>query len=332
MENYCCAIMTKCTNKHNVKRLITIIFDLILCLGCMPQTVKTVELKKAGTLAELLTDEEKASVTELTIIGKLNSSDISVLRRMCGANDKWIDFTWHGQLQVLDLTDASFVKDSKPYYIKKANPDFILRVNRSYTVYSSSGIVQSRSQYLNDLKDEQNHGATNILASRDPARKLNKIEQLKEGPQSFILREIDDKKWKEIKNNGWNVFDDHYIDRVDDDPIYKLYYHTVKNKVSANMFCGCRTLQKILLNTKTISIGGLAFAGCVNLQEITIPQNVERIAKSAFKKTPSLGRVNISSKSKCEDLMKDDNVITAKFFSESSDQLELIRSIDIKVH
>lgn len=161
-----------------MKRILNLFLFLVICAVGMAQVSRTIEVKKPGTLSELLTDEEKASITELTLVGKLNSADVSILRRMAGAKDKWTKFNWEGKLISLDLSNASFVKDNTPYYVSRTTPDYSISVNRSYSVYSKSGISMSRSQYMRELEESQNHGATNILASRDPTRKLSKIEQL----------------------------------------------------------------------------------------------------------------------------------------------------------
>lgn len=203
-----------------MKRFFNLFLFLVICIVGMAQVSRTVEVKKPGTLSELLTDEEKASITELTLVGKLNSADVSILRRMAGAKDKWTKYNWEGKLISLDLSNANFVKDNTPYYVSRTTPDYYISVNRSYSVYSNSGISMSRSQYMRELEDNQNHGASNILASRDPARKLSKIEQLQEGPQTFLLRDVDDNKWKEIKRNGWNTFEDYYVEKADGDSAF----------------------------------------------------------------------------------------------------------------
>ena len=83
----------------------------IIC-GIEPQrndssTVREVTMKKAGTLEEMLTDQEKETITKLTIKGRINSDDIKLLRKMAGANDKFSLDGWKGgALQELDLSEA----------------------------------------------------------------------------------------------------------------------------------------------------------------------------------------------------------------------------------
>ena len=97
-----------------MKNKTTILLLLAVCNYCYSQSVRTIELKKAGTLSEVITDEEKSTITELAIVGKLNSDDVIILRHMAGAKDKDSEFNWKGQLKKLDLSKASFVNDKTP--------------------------------------------------------------------------------------------------------------------------------------------------------------------------------------------------------------------------
>ena len=58
------------------------IIALALVLGTLPAGSKVVEVTEAGTLGSLLTDDEKDNATSLTVIGNLNSDDMSVLKYM----------------------------------------------------------------------------------------------------------------------------------------------------------------------------------------------------------------------------------------------------------
>ena len=73
-----------------------------------------VVIKKAGELRNQLTPAQMDTCTSLTIIGKLNSHDISLIRRMGGATDAGV---CEGMLRILDLRKAEFVKDNSPYVV-----------------------------------------------------------------------------------------------------------------------------------------------------------------------------------------------------------------------
>ena len=68
-------------------------------------------VKDAGTLAELLTQEQQDTCSYLEIKGNLNSTDILTLRRMAGGDGG------KGRLSRLELLDANIVNDDRPYLI-----------------------------------------------------------------------------------------------------------------------------------------------------------------------------------------------------------------------
>lgn len=67
-----------------------------------------INVKKAGTLETLLTQEQKDTCSQLRIMGKINSADIITLRKMAGEN---------GQLWKLDLSGARIVASKEPYLV-----------------------------------------------------------------------------------------------------------------------------------------------------------------------------------------------------------------------
>lgn len=116
-------------------------------------TTRYVQLEKAGTLKDVLTDQEKKNIRSLSICGPLNGKDIALIRRMSGASDAWNNDTknilqspypWIGCLQVLDIENAYFVKDNdNPYYRISAsgssfvynNNEYVFNDNMDYTLF-----------------------------------------------------------------------------------------------------------------------------------------------------------------------------------------------------
>lgn len=77
---------------------------------------KMVFVSQAGTLSTLLTDQEKAELTHLIVMGNLNSDDIRVLRYMAGRDENG-NLTV-GSLEVLDMGKARIVYGGEGYYYK----------------------------------------------------------------------------------------------------------------------------------------------------------------------------------------------------------------------
>ena len=88
-------------------------------------TGKLINVETAGTLATKISNDDKFSITELTITGQLNGTDLRLLREMAGNNYK--GQPTEGKLQKLDLSDATIVVggdtylDLDDYYINIGN-------------------------------------------------------------------------------------------------------------------------------------------------------------------------------------------------------------------
>ena len=89
------------------KVLLFAICLLMAHLGVNAQTKKTIENVTAGQLSTLITNDEKFTITDLTITGELNGTDFRLLRAMAGN-----DYTGHpteGKLEKLDLSGVTIV-------------------------------------------------------------------------------------------------------------------------------------------------------------------------------------------------------------------------------
>ena len=74
----------------------------------------TIKLEKAGTLPDKIGSTKKKQITNLKIIGEINSRDLEMIREMAGRN-RWNAPT-NGMLSVLDLSDAKIVEGGDYYY------------------------------------------------------------------------------------------------------------------------------------------------------------------------------------------------------------------------
>ena len=68
----------------------------------------TIKLEKAGTLLDRIGSRKKNKITNLKIIGEINGTDLSMIRKMAGSTD--------GKLSVLDLSEAKIVEVWDCYY------------------------------------------------------------------------------------------------------------------------------------------------------------------------------------------------------------------------
>lgn len=98
----------------------TLMFLLLGCLSLYAAdndlTTKqiTIKLEKAGTLPARIGSSKKYKITNLKIIGKINGTDLSMIRDMAGSNST--GNSTDGKLSVLDLSEAKIVEGGDWYF------------------------------------------------------------------------------------------------------------------------------------------------------------------------------------------------------------------------
>ena len=95
----------------------------VLLLGCLSIQAAdkdlitqqiTIKLDKAGTLPNRIADSKQYKITNLKIVGKINGTDLRLIRDMAG---RAVDGdTTNGKLSVLDLSEAKIVSGGDYYY------------------------------------------------------------------------------------------------------------------------------------------------------------------------------------------------------------------------
>lgn len=86
---------------------------------------------EAGNLPNLISEEEKATIKKLILVGELNGTDIRFIREMAGAPD----LPHNGSLEILDMSNARIVRGDARYhhgYMERTEDDVI-----SYSMFRS---------------------------------------------------------------------------------------------------------------------------------------------------------------------------------------------------
>ena len=93
------------------KRQLLFVILVLLC-GINPIYADTSKelYVSPGNLSSLLPEGERFKITDLTLSGKLNSSDLEVIRQMGGCQKKG-GSRYNGHLRYLDLSNAEFVEN-----------------------------------------------------------------------------------------------------------------------------------------------------------------------------------------------------------------------------
>src|SRR5215469_701117 len=95
-------------------RTMVVITGLLLHFSLSAQTSLTLNVATAGTLPTLINSSQKFQITDLTLTGNLNGTDILFIREMAGV-DCFANAT-SGILTVLDLSSINIVSGGDYYY------------------------------------------------------------------------------------------------------------------------------------------------------------------------------------------------------------------------
>lgn len=235
-----------------------------LVVGIEPQkseSSKEVTLKKAGTLNDLLTDNEKENLTSLTINGPINSSDIRLIRAMSGAKDDSLYVSQNmGTLRTLDLTNAIISNDKTPYRVRKATNTLQGKRISTTTLYRQ-GVQTSSWSFTENFKYDFNNMS----------------------PVEWILFKAN---FAELAKKRGTVYS-----RISD-TVYIESSFCIKKTIGEQMFDDCSSLCEIKLPKKTREIFDYAFLSCSSLQEIRIPESIKTFGKNVFQNCLSLETVN----------------------------------------
>jgi len=74
----------------------------------------SINVETAGTLSSIIPASKKYLITDLTLSGNLNGSDIRFIRDMAGRD--YLDNNTDGKLNKLNLNDAKIVSGGDYYY------------------------------------------------------------------------------------------------------------------------------------------------------------------------------------------------------------------------
>ncbi|MBR5060523.1 MAG: C10 family peptidase [Prevotella sp.] len=214
------------------------------------QLSKSVTVEKAGTLSELLTDEEKASITTLSIAGCINGKDILLLRKMGGANNKHpFDGEWQGgALNILHLDNATIINDDTPYLSERATG-----------IWTFSGMVKGMMHTVNyDM--EKMDKATWKAFKKDIGDRQ---------PGVFYTRTADNTYYAHYTTQD-NVIGRRMFQDCSSLSIITLPKNT--KKVDGYAFYGCTLLKQIRLPETVEEVGENPFFNCPSLERIEAPK------------------------------------------------------------
>ena len=230
--------------------------SLLLLLFLVPmmvsaQTKRTIHVATAGTLPNLISEDEKYQIEELTLTGELNGTDFKLIRDMAGVSFYFKNYQGafypetSGILKSLNLSNADIVNGGEGYVIADEGSTYF---NKTRTVdpeiysfkYTKSNCISTLLFFKTKLK--LIILPQNVTTIEDGAFK-----------DCGVLTSID------IPNSVTSI--------------------------GYEAFSGCSSLTSFTIPNSVTSIGDYAFYGCSGLTSITIPNSVTYIGSSAFSGT-----------------------------------------------
>lgn len=219
----------------------------------------TVKISTPGTILNHVDFNDLESITELTVSGTLNSTDILAIRRMTN-------------LQVLNLKDAKMYYDANG--LKGAKESMQYKIFGDPHLYLWNTTAQKEKE-MEVYEQTMTKIYEQCLVL--PARSFAEFESL----QRIILPE-------NILIIGRSSFKD----------CINLKEVTMSNSVQIienYAFNGCTSLSKITLSSELQSIGDYTFAKCQTLTNIMIPSKLKRLGERVFWSCNTLESITLPS-------------------------------------
>ena len=259
-----------------------------------PADGKVVDVETAGTLSTLLTADEAATLTALTVTGSINKADLDTLSGMPA-------------LATLDLSGANIVasSDGETSYAENTIPDRTFMSNKSLknvVLPNSLVTIGDEAFYMTELEtvDLSNcaelkeilayaFGSIQETLITVSFKGCSKLESI--GEYAFtndkVIASIDFTGCTSLTTIGNRAF----LNLNTALATIDLSDCTAMEKIGDNSFRGCKAATSIILPEGAKVIGENAFYQCNSVETITIPASVDSIAPYAFYQPKALKTV-----------------------------------------
>ncbi len=259
-------------------------------------TVKTVEVKTAGTLSTLIPASEKNNVTGLTVSGKLNGDDVLYIREMAGQDVK--GNATQGKLTDLNLSGVELADGGGAYYQDSWS---------SYYTSTSYDVSEDEDEYYcTDLSYA--FSGTNLKSVVWPATMWEVGEDALSyctGLTSFTLgsetNEIKSRAFYGCSSLAGIALTDEIL-YVDDyafagcTSLKSIVLPDALETIYRNTFADCKALESVTIGGAVSDIREHAFDGCSSLKSIELPEALTKIGNSAFDGCSSLKAIVLPKK------------------------------------
>ena len=265
----------------NKRQLLFVI--LVLLCGINPIYADTSKelYVSPGNLSSLLPEGERFEITDLTLSGELNSSDLEVIRQMGGCQ-KIDGSRYNGHLRYLDLSNAEFVGDGT-FEIISGNNIITCRLN-----YGSGDDLFRDMKSLHTIKlpNSMKEMGRYLFEDCDSLTSVTLPKSLKSlpGPNlSFYF----------YKNDNLTSI---LID--DSNPYYSSDGSALFDKCKTKMIFAVNSLREYAIPSSVSEIDNSAFENCRHLKTLVLPLRLKRenVCASNFLNCDSLYSISVDEK------------------------------------
>lgn len=215
-----------------------------------------VEVQSAGSLSSLIEDSQKNQITDLTITGNLNGTDIRFIREMAGRDVEGNET--EGTLSVLDLSGATIVSGGDYYYkqyFEYKTSDNEIGENMFIDCGLSSIVMPDDITVIGTGAFK---GCVNLVSASISEKVTNIKSSAFEGcsqlesvvfPQN--ITELGSLSFKGCK-------------------ALKTFTFPKVTSLADEILSGCDALVSVTIPETVTAVGSLVFAGCIKLAEIHV--------------------------------------------------------------
>ena len=237
-----------------------------------PGSVKTVDIAKAGTLANYISDSEKYTLTELKVTGYLNSTDFKLLRDMAGNN--YLGEETAGKLLKLDLDGATIVKGGENYL-------------EAQWVYYTSGYGTSTSGNALAIENDNELGKDVFKGCKLQEVILpSSLTSIARSAFSYCLQLTNVTLPEGLLSIGESVF-------LECEALSTLTIPSSVTTLGRYAFAYCNSLTSMTIPDGITTLEDNLFYDCRGLSSVVIPASVTSLKDQVFELCSSLTGVTV---------------------------------------
>ena len=246
------------------------------------EDVVVLNVAKAGTLNQLVSYSQKNQIINLKLTGLLNGDDIRFIREMAGRDSN--GNKTEGQLQILDLSEASIVAGGDYYYYKSSKKYYINdNTLTNYVFYQCENLSSIEiPKTVIKIGDYAFYDCKSLTSIDIP----NDVAEIGDYAFSNCTNLVSIGMPNSVTKIGSSTFS--YCKSLT-----SIDIPNGVTEIESATFLGCTSLASINLPDSITMIGSYAFERCSNLTSIDIPNSVTEIENDAFAYCTSLTSVNI---------------------------------------